>query len=100
MSFFVVAAILVSACLHAGWNALLHKSDDPSTSIVVSYLSFGMLLSPALLIDPPIEVLGWAFLSGIFHAIYISALSFSILLSALIPVVVSSETPFISFIKS
>ena len=76
MSFFVVAAILVSAFLHAGWNALLHKSDDPSTSIVVSYLSFGILLSPALLIDPPIEVLGWAFLSGIFHAIYISALSF------------------------
>ena len=75
MPIFVVTLILVSALFHASWNLLLHKSDDPSMSIVVSYLSFGILLSPALIIDPPTEVIGWAVLSGLFHALYISMLS-------------------------
>lgn len=76
MPVFVVILILISALFHASWNALLHRSEDPSMSIVVSYLSFGIFLSPALLIDPPTEVIGWALLSGLFHAAYISMLSF------------------------
>ena len=76
MSIFVVLIILISALFHAGWNALLHRSEDPSMSIVVSYLSFGILLSPAIFLDPPTEVMGWAVLSGVFHALYISTLSF------------------------
>ncbi|MDP6894359.1 MAG: hypothetical protein QGF73_03260 [Acidimicrobiales bacterium] len=76
MPAFVVVLILISALFHASWNALLHRSEDPSMSIVVSYLSFGVFLSPALIIDPPTEVIGWALLSGLFHAVYITMLSF------------------------
>ena len=54
----------------------MHRSEDPSMSIVVSYFSFGVFLSPALIIDPPTEVIGWALLSGLFHAVYITMLSF------------------------
>ena len=76
MPAFVVVLILISALFHASWNALLHRSEDPSMSIVVSYFSFGVFLSPALIIDPPTEVIGWALLSGLFHAVYITMLSF------------------------
>jgi len=55
-----VLLVLASAVLHACWNTLLHRSSDPPTAIVVSYLGSGLVLLPALVLDPPTEVLGWA----------------------------------------
>ncbi|MEE2768717.1 MAG: hypothetical protein VX833_05845 [Actinomycetota bacterium] len=71
-----VLLVLASALLHAGWNRLLHRSDDPPTLIVVSYLGSGLVLLPALILDPPVEVIGWAALSGVAHAVYLNMLGF------------------------
>lgn len=69
-----VLLVLASAVLHACWNTLLHRSSDPPTAIMVSYLGSGLVLLPALVLDPPTEVLGWAVLSALAHAFYLSML--------------------------
>lgn len=69
-----VLLVLASAVLHAFWNTLLHRSADPPTAIAVSYLGSGLVLLPALIFDPPTGVLGWAALSGLAHALYLTML--------------------------
>lgn len=69
-----IVLVLASAVLHALWNALLHRSADPPTAVLVSYLASGLVLLPALIIDPPVQALGWALLSALAHALYLTML--------------------------
>jgi len=69
-----VLLVLASAVLHACWNTLLHRSSDPPAAVLVSYLGSGLVLLPALVLDPPTGVLGWAVLSALAHAFYLNML--------------------------
>lgn len=65
-----IVLVLTSACLHAGWNLLLHRSDDQVATIAFSYVLGGLVLLPFAVADPPVTVLGWLVLAVLFHAGY------------------------------
>lgn len=73
--------VLISACLHAGWN-LIGKQQSPSQAFFMISTLFGVLLfSPWLLLNPvalpawnhPFWL--WLVLSGFFQAIYLTGLA-------------------------
>ena len=69
-----VLLVLVSTVLHAGWNARLHRTADPEVVIALSYLAVGIVLLPAAVMDPPIEVIGAVLASAVAHSAYLSLL--------------------------
>ena len=72
-----VLLVLVSAVLHAAWNARMHRCDDPEVVIVLAYLFVGVVLLPAAIVDPPGEVLGWLLASSLAQGLYIGVLGSS-----------------------
>ena len=48
----VVLLVLVSSVIHAGWNARLHRMENPEVVIVMAYLCVGVVLLPAAVVDP------------------------------------------------
>jgi|TARA_B100000315_G_scaffold49121_1_gene43755 drug/metabolite transporter (DMT)-like permease len=70
----VVLLVLVSSVIHAGWNARLHRMENPEVVIVMAYLCVGVVLLPAAVVDPPVEVLGWTFASTAAQAVYVGCL--------------------------
>ncbi|WP_417597545.1 EamA family transporter [Oceanospirillum sp.] len=73
--------VLISACLHAGWN-LIGKQQSPSQAFFVISTFFGvLLLSPWLWLNPvalpdwnhPFWL--WLIFSGFFQAIYLTGLA-------------------------
>ncbi len=70
-----VALVLVSAFVHASWNARTHAGGDRRATLTIGYLTGALLLSPWLIADPPTEVVGFLLLSGCAHAGYIWFLS-------------------------
>ncbi|MBT3247411.1 MAG: EamA family transporter [Actinobacteria bacterium] len=70
MSTSAIALVLVSAVLHAGWNAYLHKLPDPQVVIALSYLSVGVVLLPVAVTNPPSGVWWFVLASIVAHAIY------------------------------
>ena len=69
-----VLLVLASTVIHAGWNARLHRMDDPAVVIATSYLWVGVVLLPMVVVDPPVEVLGWVLASAAAQAVYIGFL--------------------------
>ncbi len=69
-----VLLVTASVVLHAGWNARLHRSDDPEVVVAMSYLLVGLALVPALVADPPTEVVGWVVVSSAAQAAYLGTL--------------------------
>ena len=69
-----VLLVLASTVLHAGWNARLHRTADPEVVIALAYLAVGIVLLPAAVMDPPIEVIGAVLASAVAHSAYLSLL--------------------------
>ena len=69
-----VLLVLVSAVLHAAWNARLHRCGDPEVVIVLAYFYVGIALLPAAIVDPPGEVLGWLLASSLAQGLYMGLL--------------------------
>ncbi len=76
-----IGLILVSACLHAGWN-LLSKNADPTAAFYLMANAFGcLLLCPVLaryhsaLPVLPVDVWIFLFSAGFFQAVYCTSLA-------------------------
>ncbi|MBC8364277.1 MAG: hypothetical protein H8E59_04695 [Actinobacteria bacterium] len=69
-----VLLVLVSSVVHAGWNARLHRMDNPEVVIAVAYLCVGVGLLPMAVVDPPTEVLVWVFASTAAQSVYMGCL--------------------------
>ncbi len=65
-----VLLVAVSTVLHAGWNARLHRAADPQVVIALAYLSVGVVLLPAAVVDPPDGVLLMLLGSTVAQAVY------------------------------
>lgn len=74
MTLSAVLLVLASTVLHAGWNARLGRDGDPELVIALAYLCIGVVLLPAVVLDPPGEVIGWLLLSSIAQGIYLAML--------------------------
>ena len=48
----VTGAVLASAVLHATWNALAHRSADPTAAVVLIHLGLAVLSLPLLVVAP------------------------------------------------
>jgi drug/metabolite transporter (DMT)-like permease len=75
----VVALVLASALVHAGWNALLKRSREPETA-AVAMMTTCMVFTNAIAIAvgspiPPGRALAWSVGSGLFEAGYLVALA-------------------------
>ena len=62
--------VLAAAGLHAGWNLLVHQAGDRLATLAVGGIVGGMLLLPAVVIQPPTRVWGLVLLSGLVEAVY------------------------------
>lgn len=82
MNSLALTLVLVSACLHAGWN-LLGKKQQPSLALfTLMMLAGGIVFSPWLLIYRdwlalPLEFWGIWLLSGAFQGIYMAGLAWA-----------------------
>jgi drug/metabolite transporter (DMT)-like permease len=70
-----IALVLLAACIHAGWNLVLHADDDRVASVTVSGLLSFLGLLPFLLLDPPTAVWRSLLISGAAHTVYLLALA-------------------------
>ncbi|MEM9201772.1 MAG: hypothetical protein AAGC53_08930 [Actinomycetota bacterium] len=75
MDAIAVVLVLCSSFVHALWNARTHRDADRRATLAVSYVVGASVLSPWLIMDPPVEVLGLVLISACLHAAYITALS-------------------------
>jgi drug/metabolite transporter (DMT)-like permease len=69
-----VLLVLASTVLHAGWNARLHRTADPEVVIALAYLAVGIVLLPAAVVEPPLEVAGAVMASSVAQSAYLSLL--------------------------
>jgi len=69
-----ILLVLASTVLHAAWNARLHRTADPEVVIALAYLTVGIVLLPAAVVDPPVEVLGAVLASAVAHGAYLTLL--------------------------
>ncbi|WP_431025260.1 drug/metabolite transporter [Halomonas sp. H5] len=82
MSPAVFGLVLVSVCLHAGWN-LLGKRRAPSLAFfTLAIAAGGLALSPLLLLGPPLASLpasfwGWLAASGLCQMLYMGGLAWA-----------------------
>lgn len=56
MSAVSIALVLVSAFAHAGWNQKVHGGADRVAIMAVAYTTGGLMISPAVFVDPPTGV--------------------------------------------
>jgi drug/metabolite transporter (DMT)-like permease len=75
----VVALVLASALVHAGWNALLKRNREPETA-AVAMMTTCMVFTNAIALAvgspiPPGRALAWSVGSGLFEAGYLVALA-------------------------
>ena len=70
-----LALVLAAVGLHAGWNLLLHGSEDRTAVMAVSSLLGGLALAPWLALRPPGRVVGLFLLAGVAQAAYGAFLS-------------------------
>jgi hypothetical protein len=59
MSAAALALVLTAAVLHAGWNLLLHGTDDRVASMAVGGLVAGAVLLPFTVAAPPRPSSAW-----------------------------------------
>ncbi|MEZ5168322.1 MAG: hypothetical protein R2695_18285 [Acidimicrobiales bacterium] len=70
-----VLLVLGSAFLHALWNARSNAGADRVAELAVAYGVGAVLLGPWLVVDPPVEALGFVVLSGLAHGGYVTFLA-------------------------
>lgn len=72
----VVAAALLSAALHAAWNAAVKAAPDPQAAMAAQVVASGIISVPALLLLPPpsAEALPWLAASTSFNLLAMLAM--------------------------
>ena len=78
-----LALVLLAALLHAGWNLLLHGTDDRLAAATVAGLVSGIALLPAIVIAPPWQVWPLIILSALAECAYALCLTSAYRLGAL-----------------
>lgn len=76
MSGLLVAAALLSAFLHAAWNAAVKSSADAQGAMAAQVVAAGLLAVPLFLVVPlpPLDILPWLAASTVLGLIYLLAL--------------------------
>lgn len=79
MTFEVMLVVLLSALLHAGWNALVRSSADKFASTLAVVLGAGLLAVPLLIALPLPAAPSWpyAVASGLIHVVYFTLVAWS-----------------------
>lgn len=72
MSLLVLSVVLLSALLHAGWNALVRSAADKTASTLAVVLGAGGLALPVLLVLPlpAAASVPYVLASGLIHVVY------------------------------
>ena len=70
-----IALVLVAAVVHAIWNRVLHAEADRVAAMAVAGLAVGLMLLPAVLLNPPWEVLPLVIASVVAEVTYALSLS-------------------------
>jgi drug/metabolite transporter (DMT)-like permease len=78
-----LALVLLAALLHAGWNLLLHGTDDRLAAATVAGLMAGVALLPAMVLAPPWQVWPLIILSALAEVVYALCLTSAYRLGAL-----------------
>jgi drug/metabolite transporter (DMT)-like permease len=65
-----IALVLLAAGFHAGWNLLLHDTEDREAAMAVAGIATGVVLLPAMLIWPPWDAFALIVLAGVAHTLY------------------------------
>lgn len=78
-----LALVLLAALLHAGWNLLLHGTDDRLAAATVAGLVAGIALLPAIILTPPWQVWPLIVLSALAECAYALCLTTAYRLGAL-----------------
>lgn len=82
MSPAALALVLVSVCMHAGWNVLGKRNEPSLASFALAYGAGGALMLPLVLLGPSLASLpsvfwGWLVLSGLCQMIYMGGLAWA-----------------------
>lgn len=75
MSGVALALVLAAAVIHATWNRLLHGADDRIAAAAVGSVVAALLLLPATIAVPPMQVWPLALISGAAEATYFAFLA-------------------------
>lgn len=83
-----IALVLLSALLHASWNALLKREDDPRGAAVPVVLVAAVLSTAIALATPGVafattRAAVWSAIAGVFEGVYFFALGRALLLAPL-----------------
>jgi drug/metabolite transporter (DMT)-like permease len=70
MSALAIGLVLLAAAVHATWNLRLHRAEDRVAVIAVAGIVSGAMLFPFVLVDPPVEVVGWIAVSTAAEIVY------------------------------
>ncbi|MCH4812694.1 drug/metabolite transporter [Vreelandella neptunia] len=82
MSPTALALVLVSVCMHAGWNVLGKRNAPSLASFALAYGAGGAVMLPLVLLGPslvalPIAFWGWLALSGLCQMLYMGGLAWA-----------------------
>lgn len=82
MSPAALTLVLVSVCMHAGWNVLGKRNAPSLGAFALAYGAGGAVLIPLLWLGPPLGMLpnafwGWLTLSGLCQMLYMGGLAWA-----------------------
>lgn len=82
MSPITLALVLVSVCMHAGWNVLGKRNAPSLATFALAYGAGGALMLPLVLLGPSLTALpsafwGWLVLSGLCQMLYMGGLAWA-----------------------
>lgn len=82
MSPAALTLVLVSVCMHAGWNVLGKRNAPSLGAFALAYGAGGAVLIPLLWLGPPLGMLtnafwGWLALSGLCQMLYMGGLAWA-----------------------
>ncbi len=82
MSPAALALVLVSVCMHAGWNVLGKRNAPSLASFALAYGAGGAVMLPLVLLGPSLAALpsafwGWLVLSGLCQMLYMGGLAWA-----------------------
>lgn len=82
MSSTALALVLVSVCMHAGWNVLGKRNAPSLAAFALAYGAGGAVMLPLVLLGPSLTALpsafwGWLSLSGLCQMLYMGGLAWA-----------------------
>lgn len=82
MSPAALALVLVSVCMHAGWNVLGKRNAPSLAAFALAYGAGGVVMLPLVLLGPSLMALpsafwGWLALSGLSQMLYMGGLAWA-----------------------